>query len=894
MGAPCPFSEGRARPRGARRGGTRAPGVARGASYRDCRAEKGVRLTRWTTTTAIASPVRALASVLASFAVLATIIWGPSTEAAVPERVSVVSGGGQAGDESGSPSLSADGRYVAFVSAANLVSGDTNGLYDVFVYDRESGTTKRVSVATGGTQANGESRSPVISGDGRYVAFLSRATNLVSADTNGRWDVFVHTLATGATERVSVSTGGSPADGDCTRVSLDADGSAVCFTSRATNLVGGDTNGVADVFVRDRVAATTERVSVAGDQSQAGRASDYISVSGDGRWVAFDSIADNLIADDTNGRWDVFVRDLQTGSTARASVDSAEIQASGDSICPSISADGRYVAFESVARDLVAGDTGGHWDVFVRDLTAGTTERVSVTTGGAQGDAGSDSASVSGDGRYVAFVSQATNLIAGDTNGMGDVFVRDRTQSTTARSSMSATGGQGSDDSDSPSMSAGGSHVTFESWAGDLVGSDSNKCADVFVMQVAGATTTPTPPAATTRYQEWDSRLSYAGLWTPVIGSVYSGWGLDYAASAGAAVNVSFTGTRMAWIAKTGPQYGKALVTVDGGQAVTVDLYSPAAGYKKSVFDTGVVADGEHKVSISWTGTKNTRSTGTFISIDAVDIAGTLTDAPLPSPVTVNYQQTDARLTYRGAWSLSSSTSASGGSFSYAGRWGSSVTACFQGTSISVYAKTGPQYGIAKISLDGGAKQRVDFYNSYTRYQKQVYSASGLAPGAHTLTIEWTGEKRAAATASYISVDAVQVVGVLTRAPKPVRYQQNDSHLVYSGPWATGYVSAASAGSLASLNSTGSVTVRWTGTSFCLVTKTAPYYGIAKLTLDGGAAWYVDLYSRTTVYQQRLNVTALLPYGEHTLVIERSGTKNRASSGYIIGIDAIDLVGTLK
>lgn len=222
------------------------------------------------------------------------------------------------------------------------------------------------------------------------------------------------------------------------------------------------------------------------------------------------------------------------------------------------------------------------------------------------------------------------------------------------------------------------------------------------------------------------------------------------------------------------------------------------------------------------------------------------------------------------------------------------MTATFQGTSITVFGKMGPQYGLAKISLDGGAKRTVDFYSSYARYQQKVYSSSGLASGNHTLSIEWTGQRRAVAMGSYISVDAVRVVGVLTPAPKPVRYQQTDSHLVYSGPWATGRSSYASGGTFAFAKSTGSVTVAWTGTSLVWITKTSPLYGIAKLTLDGGAPFYVDLHSAAALYQRSFFVTGVLPGGSHKLVIEPSGTKNKASTDYYVGIDAIDLVGALK
>jgi Tol biopolymer transport system component len=206
--------------------------------------------------------------------------WTGAAQAHVVERVSVGAGGTQASGDSGTPSVSADGRYVAFCSfAGNLVSGDTNGVSDVFVYDRQTDTLRRISVATGGAQANAESRSPVMSADGSCVAFASFASNLVSGDTNGAWDIFIHDLATGATSRVSVGSGGTQGDGDSKRVALSANGQIVCFGSWSTNLVAGDTNATADVFVYDRQAGTTERVSVASDGAQGDDWSDFASIS---------------------------------------------------------------------------------------------------------------------------------------------------------------------------------------------------------------------------------------------------------------------------------------------------------------------------------------------------------------------------------------------------------------------------------------------------------------------------------------------------------------------------------------------------------------------------------------------------------------------------------------
>jgi Periplasmic component of the Tol biopolymer transport system len=343
----------------------------------------------------------------------------------------------QAEDKPTSPrlilSISADGRYVAFVSAAtNLVSGDTNNFQDIFVHDRQTGQTTRVSVASDGTQANGHSYAPSISADGRYVAFASLASNLVSGDTNGAWDVFVHDRQTGETTRVSVASDGTQAIGFFfgSSPSISADGRYVAFDSWATNLVSGDTNDKPDVFVHDRQTGQTTRVSVSSDGTQANNGANYPSISADGRYVAFESSSTNLVSGDTNSVTDIFVHDRQTGQTTRVSVSSDGTQANGgpgwSGKNSSISADGRYVAFHSYADNLVSGDTNSATDIFVHDRQTGVTTRVSIASDGTQANGFSSSPSISADGRYVAFMSGATNLVSGDTNNARDVFVHGR------------------------------------------------------------------------------------------------------------------------------------------------------------------------------------------------------------------------------------------------------------------------------------------------------------------------------------------------------------------------------------------------------------------------------------------------------------------------------------
>lgn len=380
------------------------------------------------------------------------------------------------------PDVSADGRFVAFHSdASNLVSGDTNDFGDVFVRDRLTGKTERVSVSSAGKQGNAPSDYPGISADGRFVFFNSYASNLVAGDTNENWDVFVRDRLTRTTERVSVSSSGKQGNGDSYGTLTSPDGRFVVFDSYASNLVAGDRHGYLDVFVRDRLTGTTDRVSVNSAGKQARGTSYAAALSPDGRFVALSSWASNLVAGDTNRELDVFVRDRLHGTTDRASVSSNGEQARGQSDFGSLSADGRFVAFHSDASNLVAGDTNRKWDVFVRDRLQGTTERVSVSSAGKQGNRRSNSPLISDDGRFVFFDSTATNLVDRDTNDWRDVFMRDRLTGTTERLSVSSLGKQANGKSFLYAVSTDGRFVAVVSKASNLVAGDTNESWDVFL-----------------------------------------------------------------------------------------------------------------------------------------------------------------------------------------------------------------------------------------------------------------------------------------------------------------------------------------------------------------------------------------------------------------------------
>lgn len=419
-------------------------------------------------------------STLAAAALLTAALPAQSTTT----RVSTDSAGLQSNGLSNQASVSASGRFVAFTSkASNLVPGDTNGVNDVFVKDRQTGQTTRISVDSAGLQGNDESRGPTLSNDGRYVAFESYATNLVVGDTNGNPDIFLHDRQTGQTRRVSLNSLGQQANGYSFSASISGDGLFVAFESAATNLVAGDTNGFEDVFVFDRTTSQTTRVSVDSAGVQANLFSLDPSLSGDGRFVAFHSGANNLVPADTNGATDVFLHDRQTGNTKRVSLNSLGAQCNGYSDSSVVSADGSLIAFDSSATDLVLGDTNGFRDVFLHDRLTGKTTRVSVDSAGTQSDRHSFDPSLAANNRFVAFASLATNLVPGDTNAAQDVFLHDLQTGETLRLSVDAAGAQSNGESSNAarSLSDDGRFAAFSSAATNLVTADTNAALDVFL-----------------------------------------------------------------------------------------------------------------------------------------------------------------------------------------------------------------------------------------------------------------------------------------------------------------------------------------------------------------------------------------------------------------------------
>ncbi len=402
-------------------------------------------------------------------------------------RASLGQAGAQGDAGSLAAKLSSDGRLVAFSSSAtNLVPDDSNGIVDVFVQDRASGLTTRVSVAADGTQADDGSGDAAISADGRFVAFASRATNLVAGDTNGCFDVFVRDLQTGSVQRVSVSSAGVEGDRDSYGPALSADGRYVAFYSWARNLVSGDTNDTSDVFVFDTQSGTCVRASVSSSGVQGNSTSDQVALSADGRTVAFASTSTNLSAGLGSGVANIFVRDLVLGVTSCASLDPAGLEGDSWSLNPALSPDARWVAFRSYATNLVPADGNEAADILVHDRSTGVTTRASLSSTGVQANADCEDPQISSDGRYVLFTSSATNLVAGDSNGVEDVFLRDRLFGTTILLSNALAGAPANGESLLAAFTPDTRFVSFTSGASNLVPGDTNASWDVFWIDRAG------------------------------------------------------------------------------------------------------------------------------------------------------------------------------------------------------------------------------------------------------------------------------------------------------------------------------------------------------------------------------------------------------------------------
>jgi hypothetical protein len=386
-------------------------------------------------------------------------------------RVSEATSGTQANGRSSAPTLSANGRFVAYESeATNLAPGDIGG---VFVHDRRTVRTECVSVASDGAAADGLSWGPSLSSDGRYVAFTSQASNLVAGDTNGVDDTFVRDRRTGRTELVSLANDG-------TQFESYSRGSAISASGRYIAFLTGSSSGQGEVMLRDRHTGHTTHISTAPDGSPANYSSEAPGISADGRSLVFMSYASNLVPDDTNQTSDIFVYRMATGRISLISLGYSG-QSDQYSFLPSISGNGRYVTFVTQATNLVPDHTGFVSDLFVRDTLRGRTALVSVAADGTQADDDTWGSTMDFSGRYIAYYTLASNLVGGDTNDRQDVLVYDQVTHSTRIVSTGIDATYPNAGSYSPSIDAHGRQIAYSSEASNLILDDTNEVEDIFV-----------------------------------------------------------------------------------------------------------------------------------------------------------------------------------------------------------------------------------------------------------------------------------------------------------------------------------------------------------------------------------------------------------------------------
>ncbi|MCB9881183.1 MAG: calcium-binding protein [Planctomycetes bacterium] len=402
------------------------------------------------------------------------------TQAQVFTLVSVSPTGSAGNGASGHSATSADGRYVVFESgSSDLVPNDTNGWPDIFLRDMVTRQTIRISVGANNTEGNGPSAYPSISDNGNLIAYHSEASNLVPNDNNTRDDVFLYDRISQTTTLVSVTPGGAPGNGGSSYPLLSRNGRFVSFLSDAGNLVPNDNNAKPDGFVRDLATSTTMLVARDALGAQAPRGSSLARVSEDGRYAVFDT-SSPLVPSDTNALHDIYRKDLWSGDIMLVS--SSSLGQPGNEVSRQsnfqhyrpLSDDGRYVAFQSWASNLVPGDTNLTMDLFMKDTLTGMTTRLSVDSAGNQGvlvgssSNGSTSLDMSSDGRFVLFTTNLANLVPNDLNQSYDVFVRDNALHTTTLISRNRQGNPAGGVSFSAHASSNFRYISFRSLSPDF------------------------------------------------------------------------------------------------------------------------------------------------------------------------------------------------------------------------------------------------------------------------------------------------------------------------------------------------------------------------------------------------------------------------------------------
>ena len=525
--------------------------------------------------------------------------------------------------------LSADGTKVAFVSwSDNLVSGDTNGVSDVFVKTLSTGAVVRVSTDSSGAQVTSFPQSPVFSPDGARVLYTSYGA-VFSGSFQG--DVALKDLGAGALTLVSSDASavlGVPGAGSG---SFSADGARVIFSAGsnsvgngAQSLVPGDTNLAGDIYIKTLATGTVIRVS----NSAAGEIGDGPSLtpvlSPDGTRAAFATDATNLFPGDSNGHRDIVIKDLATGAVTQVSVNADGLGGNGDSNAPVFSPDGSKVAFASAASNLVAGDTNGALDVFVKDLVTGAVTRVSTGNAGEQGNGDSYKPIFSADGTRLLFTSLASNFSGRDGNGASDVFVKDLATGGLTLVSVDAAGASTNGASLGDALSADGKRVLFESGASNLAAGDVNGVSDVFLATLAASAANTPPAIGGTVANQADAagvaiRPFSAVTITDPDAAQTETVTVTLSAAQGSFAGAGFTGS--------GASFTGAFASAAAAQsALRAATFTPAAGQSSTTGFTLTVNDGQAgaidaNTSVVATGPR-TMPTTTLISSNAAGVEG--------------------------------------------------------------------------------------------------------------------------------------------------------------------------------------------------------------------------------------------------------------------------------
>lgn len=400
-------------------------------------------------------------------------------------RVSTDSAGVEGNASSHDAEVNNDGVFVVFESLAPLDPADSNGLQDIYLKNMLTGEITWVSKGFGGGSSNGDSHDPAISYDALLVTYSSDASNLVRNDSNGVRDVFLYHTRRNRTMLVSEGLGGTPANGSSNHPKVSAyPYVVVVFDSLADNLVSGDLNGTSDIYARDIASGAMSLISRTPLNEAGNGPSTYPDIPARPERIAYESRATNLVPDANGSISDVFVYIPNQERTVLASVATDGTQGNADSGRPDLSAldIGRRLTFHSDATNLVASDSNNERDVFWRNLPGKTTRLVSVNSSGAQGNGASQNPSIDSEGEWVAYESMASNLVPNDTNGAQDAFVWYAHDPLVERVSVSSGGGQADGPSFNVAAAANGPNpfIVFESLAFNLVPDDTNAVSDVF------------------------------------------------------------------------------------------------------------------------------------------------------------------------------------------------------------------------------------------------------------------------------------------------------------------------------------------------------------------------------------------------------------------------------